>query len=430
MMVFKSFAKESLEYHTARNDRDRNGKIGIEITKRCTNEDELSMAYLPGVIYPALEIVKESNRVYDYTNKGNFVALMSNGKSILDLGNIGALATKPILEGKSVLLKKLVNIDAIDIEIDTEDIETIITTITSIAKSFGAINLDGFHSLECLEIEKRLRQRLKTPIFYDGLYVDAIITTALLLNYIEITSNRLDEIKVLIVGTNGTAISSARLYKRIGVKKIFLFDAGGLIVRERKNLNSYLQEFAHEREHTLNEALKGASVLLITEDCGLEISDKMLSNMSDLPLIMGVSNPLPDFLPNRIYAIKPEAIVATNDKELPNYIDKLLVFPSVLRAILDVRATTITEMMIIEAAKALALLAREEIPPYAKRVLKNDDISFGTEYMIPSIYDKRVMLYVATAVAQRAVNDGVTQIRSFMRERYERYIKEISENLY
>jgi len=428
-MVFKSFAKESLEYHTAQNDRDRNGKIGIEVTKRCNSEEDFSMAYLPGVVYPALEIAKDSSRIYDYTNKGNFIAIISNGSSVLDLGDIGAQAVKPILEGKSVLLKKLVDIDAIDIEIDSEDIETIATTITSIANSFGAINLDGFKATDCFEIEKRLKENLKTPVFYDGLYVDAVVTTAALLNYMEFASKRADEITVVIVGANTSAISSARLYKRFGIQKLYLFDEQGLVNKERDDIASYLEEFAVDSAATLKDVLEGASVLFVAEDYGIEFDDSMVMSMGELPLIIGVSNPLPDFLPDRIRDIRPEVIVATNERNSPNYIDKLLVFPSILRAILDVRATQITESMIIEATKALAALAREEVPPYVRRVLKDDDISFGSEYIIPSIYDRRVMLYVATAVADRAVRDGVTQTRSFIRERYEKYIKEISENL-
>ena len=429
-MVFKSFAKESLEYHMAQNDRDRNGKIGIEVTKRCNSEEDFSMAYLPGVVYPAMEIVKDAERIYDYTNKGNFIAIISNGSSVLDLGSIGAQAVKPILEGKAVLLKKLVNIDAIDIEIDSNDIDTIVTTITSIANSFGAINLDGFAAPLCFEIERRLKTKLNVPIFYDGIYVDAIITTAALLNYSEFSSKSIKEIKVVIIGRDLSAISSARLFKRFGIQHLYLFDEKGSINKHRSDLDNYLQEFAINGTITLEDAIKDASVLYIAEDYGIELSEKILRSMSDLPLIIGTAQPLPDILPDRIGDIRMDAIVVTNDRNSPNYIDKLLVFPSILRALLDVRATTITEAMIMEAAKALATLAREEIPPNVQRVFQDDDLSFGSEYLIPSIYDRRVMLYVATAIADRAVRDGVTQTKSFIKERYERYIQEISENIY
>ncbi len=429
-MVYKTFAKEALEYHTARNDRDRNGKIGIEITKRCRNENELSLAYLPGVRYPSLEILKDSSRVFDYTNKGNFIAIISNGTSVLDLGDIGALAVKPVMEGKAVLLKKLVNIDAIDIEIDSKDINTITTTIASIAKSFGAINLDGFQSEACFEIERQLSKNLQTPIFYDTLYVDAVITTAILLNFMELANKRAKEIKAVIIGTDSSAIATAKLYKRAGIEQLYFFDAKGILSKERDDLSSYLKEFTSNRPISLKDALDGASVLFIAQECSGAINEEMVKSMDNLALIIATNNPLPEFLPERIKEIKPEAIVATNDKNFPNYIDKLLVFPSFLRALLDVRATRITETMLMDAAKALAALAKEEVPPYVRRVFKDDDIAFGSEYIIPSIYDKRVMLYVATAVAERAVREEVTQIRSFIRNRYEKYIQEISENLY
>ena len=429
-MVYKTFAKESLEYHTARNDRDRNGKIGIEITKRCNSENELSMAYLPGVRYPSLEILKDRSRVYDYTNKGNFIAIISNGTSVLDLGDIGALAAKPVMEGKAVLLKKLVNIDAIDIEIDSKDIDTVTTTIASIANSFGAINLDGFTSEACFLIEKQLSQNMQTPIFYDALYVDAVITTAIFLNFMELANKRPEEIKVVILGTDSSAIATAKLYKRVGIGQLYLFDTKGIVSKERDDLSSYIGEFTSNKSLSLKDALDGASVLFISQECNLSMTEDMLRSMDNLSLFMATTNPLPEFLPERIKEIKPEAMVATNDKNFPNYIDRLLIFPSFLRALLDVRATKITDTMLIDAAKALAALAKEEVPPYVRRVLKDDDIAFGSEYIIPSIYDRRVMLYVATAVAERAVREGVTQIRSFIRDRYEKYIQEISENLY
>ena len=427
-MVYKTFAKECLDYHTAKDELDSNGKIGTLITKSCNTAHELSMAYSPGVAYPCLEIAKDTQKVYDYTNKGNLVAVISNGTAVLGLGDIGAMASKPVMEGKAVLFKKFGNIDAVDIEINSKDTQTIINTVAAIADSFGGINLEDIKAPECFEIEQKLKELCDIPVFHDDQHGTAVITTAGLINVLEMSNKKAEEIKVVIIGAGAAAIASANMYKALGVKNIFMFDSKGIVCKGRDDLNSYKQAFAVEECPSLEEAIKGADMVLGLSK-GDVITQDMVSSMAIDPIIFACANPDPEILPDVAKEVRTDLIIGTGRSDFPNQVNNVLGFPNIFRGALDVKATHITENMKLAAAKALAALAKEEVPTYVKRAHGRDDMSFGNEYIIPSPFDKRVMEYVAPAVAQAAVDDGVARVNSFIKERYAEHIKVIAQRL-
>ncbi|HHH20474.1 MAG TPA: malate dehydrogenase, partial [Nitratifractor sp.] len=295
-MVYKTFAKESLEYHTAKDILDSNGKTGTLITKPCNTAHELSMAYSPGVAYPCLEIEKNPEKVYEFTNKGNLVAVISNGTAVLGLGDIGAMGSKPVMEGKAVLFKKFANIDAVDIEINSKDTETIINTVAAIADSFGGINLEDIKAPECFEIERRLKDICDVPVFHDDQHGTAVITTAGLINVLEMSNKKAEEIKVVVIGAGASAIASANMYRKLGVKNIYMFDSKGLICKSRTDLNKFKEEFVVDECVTMEEAIKGADMVLGLSK-GDVISQEMVSSMATDPIIFACANPDPEILP-------------------------------------------------------------------------------------------------------------------------------------
>ncbi|HHD75011.1 MAG TPA: malate dehydrogenase [Nitratifractor sp.] len=427
-MVYKTFAKASLEYHTAKDILDSNGKTGTLITKPCNTAHELSMAYSPGVAYPCLEIEKNPEKVYEFTNKGNLVAVISNGTAVLGLGDIGAMGSKPVMEGKAVLFKKFANIDAVDIEINSKDTETIINTVAAIADSFGGINLEDIKAPECFEIERRLKDICDVPVFHDDQHGTAVITTAGLINVLEMSNKKAEEIKVVVIGAGASAIASANMYRKLGVKNIYMFDSKGLICKSRTDLNKFKEEFVVDECVTMEDAIKGADMVLGLSK-GDVISQEMVSSMATDPIIFACANPDPEILPDLAKDVRPDVIIGTGRSDYPNQVNNVLGFPNIFRGALDVRASHITENMKMAAAKALAGLAREDVPSYVKSAHSREDMSFGSEYIIPSPFDKRVMEYVAPAVAQAAVDDGVARVRSFIKERYVEHIKAISEKI-
>ncbi len=424
------FREESLQYHRARNEFDTNGKIGTLITKPCDTEKELSMAYSPGVAYPCLEIEKDEEAVYEYTNKGNLVAVVSDGTAVLGLGDIGHLAGKPVMEGKGVLFKTFANVDAIDIELNTKDTEEIIETVSRIADSFGGINLEDISAPRCFEIEDRLKEICNVPVFHDDQHGTAVITTAGLINVLEMTGKKPEDLKVVVIGAGASGIACARMYKQLGVKNITMLDSKGVIHSGRTDLNKYKQEFAFETpDRTLEDAMKGADMVLGLSGADL-IDPEWVKTMSEeSPIIFACANPNPEIKPPLAKEARPDVIIGTGRSDYPNQVNNVLGFPQIFRGALDVRATKITENMKMAASRALAALAKEPVPEHVMKAHGRECMEFGPDYIIPSPFDRRVLVYVASAVAQAAVEDGVARVKDFDLEAYKTKLQRLADHL-
>ncbi|NPA82329.1 MAG: malate dehydrogenase [Epsilonproteobacteria bacterium] len=427
-MAEKDFKQESLDYHKARDEFDTNGKIGTLITKPCDTEKELAMAYSPGVAYPCLEIEKNIDDAYEYTNKGNLVAVISDGTAVLGLGDIGHLASKPVMEGKAVLFKKFAGVDAVDIEINTKDPDEIIETVARIADTFGGINLEDIKAPKCFYIEEKLKEICDVPVFHDDQHGTAVITTAGLINVLEMTGKKAEDLKVVVIGAGASGIACATMYKDLGVKNITMLDSKGVIHSGRDDLNEYKQRFAFDTpDRTLEDAMKGADMVLGLSGPDL-ITPEMVKTMADNPIIFACANPIPEIMPPVAKEARSDVIVGTGRSDFPNQVNNVLGFPQIFRGALDVRARKITEGMKMAAAKALAKLAKEPVPDYVKKAHgRGDDMTFGPDYIIPSPFDKRVLPYVATAVAKAAIEDGVARITDFDEEKYFKHLEELAE---
>ncbi|WP_201352816.1 malic enzyme-like NAD(P)-binding protein [Hydrogenimonas urashimensis] len=426
-----NFKEESLQYHRARNEFDTNGKIGTLITKPCDTEKELSMAYSPGVAYPCLEIEKDINTAYDYTNKGNLVAVISDGTAVLGLGDIGHLAGKPVMEGKAVLFKTFANVDAVDIELNVKEPEKIIETVAAIADTFGGINLEDIKAPKCFEIEEKLKEICDVPVFHDDQHGTAVITTAGLINVLEMTGKPVEDLKVVVIGAGASGIACAKMYKQLGVKNITMLDSKGVIHSGRTDLNKYKQEFAFDTpDRTLDDAIKGADMVLGLSGPDL-ISAEQVKTMAESPIIFACANPIPEIMPPVAKEARPDVIMGTGRSDFPNQVNNVLGFPQIFRGALDVRATKITEGMKMAAAKALAALAKEPVPEHVKKAHGRENMEFGPEYIIPSPFDRRVLVWVASAVAQAAIEDGVARIdpASFNVEEYKTKLQRLADHL-
>lgn len=423
--------EECLKYHMAQNEFDTNGKIGTKITKPCNTEKELAMAYSPGVAYPCLEIEKDVNTAYDYTNKGNLVAVISDGTAVLGLGDIGHVASKPVMEGKAVLFKTFANVDAVDIELNTKDTEEIIKVVSTIADTFGGINLEDISAPRCFEIEERLKEICDVPVFHDDQHGTAVITTAGLINVLEMSGKKPEDIKVVVIGAGASGIACARMYRELGVKNIVMLDSKGVIYKGRTDLNKYKQEFAIETEdRTLEDAMRGADMVLGLSK-GNMISPEMVKTMTDKnPIIFACANPDPEILPPVAKEARPDIIIGTGRSDFPNQVNNVLGFPQIFRGALDVRARKITENMKMAASKALAALAKEPVPEHVKKAHnRGDDMTFGPNYIIPSPFDRRVLVYVASAVAKAAVEDGVARVKDFDYDAYRQKLQRLADHL-
>ena len=423
-----SFEQESLDYHKARNEFDGNGKIGTLITKPCDTVAELSMAYSPGVAYPCLEIEKDISKAYDYTNKGNLVAVISDGTAVLGLGDIGHLSGKPVMEGKCVLFKAFAHVDAVDIEINTKDTEAIIATVAAISDTFGGINLEDIGAPKCFEIEERLKEICNVPVFHDDQHGTAVITTAGLINVLEMSGKKVEDLKVVVIGAGASGIACAKMYKALGVKNITMLDSKGVIHSSRTDLTKQKLEFAFETtDRTPEDAAKGADMIL-----GLsgpkQISQDMVRSMAANPIIFACANPIPEIMPDLAKAVRDDLIIGTGRSDFANQVNNVLGFPFIFRGALDVRATKITENMKMAASRALAALAKEPVPENVLKAHKRDNMVFGPEYIIPSPFDKRLLVFVSSAVAQAAVEDGVAGIKDFDLETYKVHLQRMSEN--
>ena len=408
--------EEVLAYH-------KQGKIGIDLTKPCDTQHELSLAYTPGVAIPCLEIAKDENLSFEYTNRSNLVAVISDGTAVLGLGNIGPLASKPVMEGKSVLFKKFAGVDAFDIELDVHTIEEIVTTCKAIAPTFGGINLEDIKAPQCFEIEKKLQEALDIPVFHDDQHGTAIITTAGLMNVLELTGKKVEEIKIVVSGAGAAGLSCAKMYKRLGVKNIVVCDSKGVITTARTDLNEYKVPFAIDSDaKTLDDVIENADMFLGLSVAGA-LSKEMVAKMAPEPIIFALANPVPEILPSEVKEVRDDAIVGTGRSDYPNQINNVLGFPFIFRGALDMRAKKITEGMKMAAAEALAALAKEPVPDYVKTAYHNDNITYGKDHIIPLPFNKEALVWVASAVAKAAFEEGVARVEHYDHEKYKEQLR-------
>ncbi|EAK7848833.1 TPA: malate dehydrogenase [Campylobacter jejuni] len=402
--------EEALKYHLG-------GKIDIVPSKPMATSHDLSLAYSPGVAEPCLEIAKDNELAYTYTNKANLVAIVSDGSAVLGLGNIGAQASKPVMEGKACLFKKFANVNAYDIEIDVHSVEEIVNFCKALAPTVGGINLEDIAAPKCFEIEAAL-QDLGIPVMHDDQHGTAIISTAGLMNAMEISGKKFKDIKVVASGAGAAGIASAKMYRNLGVENIILVDSKGVISKDRNDLTPQKLEFAVDsKEKTLKEVLKGADVFL-----GLSapkiLDDEMVLSMAKDPVIFALANPIPEVMPEDVARLRKDAIVGTGRSDYPNQINNVLGFPFIFRGALDVRASKITENMKVAAAKALADLAKLPVSDAVKKAYNLSTLEFGRDYVIPKPFDERVKAAVSTAVAAAAVKDGVAKVKNFDEKAY------------
>ncbi len=398
---------EALEYHA----RGRPGKIEIIATKPMATQRDLALAYSPGVAVPVLAIAKDPGTAYDYTAKGNLVAVISNGTAILGLGNLGALAAKPVMEGKAVLFKRFADVDSIDIEVATEDAKKFIDAVALLEPSFGGINLEDIAAPDCFVIEHTLRERMNIPVFHDDQHGTAIITAAGLINACYLTGRKLSDIRVVVNGAGAAAIACTELMKAMGVKgdHVIMCDRKGVIYKGRTDLDQWKSAHAADTDaRTLADACKGADVFLGLSAAGA-LKPEMVKTMAKEPIIFAMANPDPEIRPEDAMAVRPDSIIATGRSDYPNQVNNVLGFPFIFRGALDVRATAINEEMKIAAAEALAALAREPVPEEVAAAYGGRAQSFGRDYIIPAPFDPRLMEVVASAVAEAAVRTGVAQ---------------------
>lgn len=400
--------EKALKYHS----EGRPGKLSVVTTKPCQTAEDLSLAYTPGVAKPVMEIARDPENGYKYTNRGNLVAVVSNGSAILGLGNQGALASKPVMEGKGVLFKRFADVDVFDIELDTADPEKIIEAVKLMEPTFGGINLEDIKAPECFRIEKELKKTTNIPIFHDDQHGTAIITSAGLLNALEINGKKIDEAQVVFNGAGAGGISVALLFVEMGVKKenLIMCDSKGVIYKGRPGtLNKEKEDFARDTNlRTLEEAMKGADVF-IGVSAKDTVTPEMLKSMNKDPIVFAMANPDPEITYDLAIETRPDIIMATGRSDFPNQINNVLGFPFIFRGALDVRATDITEGMKIAASKALADLAKEPVPEVVKKAYNNTDFTFGRNYIVPKPFDPRVIEWEATAVAKKAVEEGIAR---------------------
>ncbi len=420
-----SLRKAALDYHQF----PKKGKIEVTPTKPCATQDDLSLAYTPGVAQPCLEIKDNPKKAIDYTSKGNLVAVISNGTAVLGLGNIGALAGKPVMEGKGVLFKRFANIDVFDIELDTEDSDEIIKTVKYLSPTFGGVNLEDIKAPECFYIEERLKKELDIPVFHDDQHGTAIISGAALVNALEIVDKRIEDVVVVYSGAGAAGIACANFYLALGVKleNMLMIDSKGVLWNGRgdETKNPYKAKFFRDTPcRDLADAMRGADVF-----CGVSIAnvltEDMVLSMADRPIIFAMANPDPEIRYELAKKARPDAIVATGRSDYPNQVNNVLGFPFIFRGALDVEATSINEEMKLAAAHALAKLAKEEVPDSVKKAYNDPDLAFGPGYIIPKPFDPRVLLWESMAVAEAAINSGVAKLKIDLNEYKETLMEQL-----
>ncbi|WP_027078221.1 NADP-dependent malic enzyme [Maribacter antarcticus] len=425
-MSKQKLRREALIYHA----KPQPGKIKIVPTKPYSTQRDLALAYSPGVAEPCLEIAKDKENVYKYTSKGNVVAIISNGTAVLGLGNIGPEASKPVMEGKALLFKIFADIDGIDIEVDTEDVDKFVETVKMIAPTFGGINLEDIKAPEAFEIERRLKEELDIPVMHDDQHGTAIISAAALLNALELTGKKMQDAKIVISGAGAAAVSCTRLYKAFGAspEHIVMLDSKGVIRSDRESLSKEKLEFASDRKiDTLDEAMVGADVFV-----GLSIADivtpQMLLSMADDPIVFAMANPDPEINYDVAIATRKDIIMATGRSDHPNQVNNVLGFPFIFRGALDVRATAINEAMKMAAVKALAELTKEPVPEQVNIAYGETRLTFGREYIIPKPFDQRLIAKIPPAVAKAAMESGVARAPIEDWDKYEEELLQRSGN--
>jgi malate dehydrogenase (oxaloacetate-decarboxylating)(NADP+) len=405
-----SLEMESLEYHL----KGRRGKIEVKPSKPCATQHDLSLAYTPGVAEPCRKIEKNPNDVFKYTARGNLVAVVSNGTAVLGLGDIGPLASKPVMEGKGVLFKRFADVDVFDIEVDSKDPDEVIRVVKLLQPTFGGINLEDIKAPECFYIEEQLKKSMSIPVFHDDQHGTAIISGAGFLNALEIVGKKIEDVVTVFNGAGAAGIACAKMYMSLGMKKehIILCDSKGVIYKGRtEGMNPYKEAFAVDTPlRTLEEAMKGADAFV-----GVSVADTltpaMVKSMADKPIIFAMANPDPEIRYDLARQARPDAIIATGRSDYPNQVNNVLGFPFIFRGALDVQATAINEEMKIAAVHALANLAKEDVPDSVRRAYGVETISFGPEYIIPKPFDPRVLVWEATAVAKAAMTSGVARVK-------------------
>jgi len=407
--------EEALEYHS----RGRKGKVEVIATKPVATQHDLSMAYTPGVAEPCRKIAENEEEVYEYTAKGNLVAVVSDGTAVLGLGNIGALASKPVMEGKGVLFKKFADIDVFDIEINSNNPDEIIRTVEVLEPTFGGINLEDIKAPECFYIEEELKRRLKIPVFHDDQHGTAVISGAAFVNAVELVGKDISKMKVVFSGSGAAATACANLYLLLGVRRenIIMTDSKGVIYKGRKEgMNPYKERYAADtNKRHISEALEDADAFV---GCSVKnaISPDMIKKMAKDPIIFAMANPEPEITPADALRVRPDAIMATGRSDYPNQVNNVLGFPFIFRGALDTRATVINEEMKMAAVRALADLAKEEVPPIVSQAYDGQKFRFGRDYIIPKPFDPRVLVWEASAVAEAAIKTGVARKKIDLKE--------------
>jgi malate dehydrogenase (oxaloacetate-decarboxylating)(NADP+) len=400
--------QDALDYHST----GRPGKIAVVPTKPALTARDLSLAYSPGVAEPCREIARDPEAAFRYTARGNLVAVVSNGTAVLGLGNLGALAGKPVMEGKGVLFKRFADIDVFDLEVDSEDPDDVIRFCELLEPTVGGINLEDIRAPECFYIEQELQRKLEIPVFHDDQHGTAVITGAALLNAMVVTGKKLDEIRVVFSGAGASAIATAEHYVALGVRRenIVMSDIHGVVHSGRDDLDPWRARFARETPlRTTAEALVGADVFIGLSAAGA-ITPEMVVEMAERPIVFALANPDPEITPEEVLSVRPDAITATGRSDYPNQVNNVLGFPFIFRGALDVRARAINQEMKLAATRALAELARQDVPEVVERAYGNERFRFGPEYLIPKPFDPRIMLWVAPAVAKAAIETGVARV--------------------
>jgi malate dehydrogenase (oxaloacetate-decarboxylating)(NADP+) len=401
------YKQQALDYHAS----PKPGKIGTQITKPCITQHDLSLAYTPGVAQPCLEIARDHGAVYDYTSKGNLVAVISNGTAVLGLGDIGPAASKPVMEGKAVLFKAFADIDVFDIEVNTKNPHEFIETVMRIAPTFGGINLEDIAAPACFEIEKALIHELDIPVFHDDQHGTAIIIAASLLNALELQHKKIEDVRIVCLGAGAAGIASMHLLKAVGASEdnLFMIDRSGVIHSGRDDLNEYKQEFALDTPlRTLSDAMEGADVFIGVSGPDL-LAPELLASMAERPIVFALSNPDPEILPELAHKTRNDLIMGTGRSDYPNQVNNVLGFPFIFRGALDVHARCINQQMQIAAVHALAELAREPVPREVLQAYNLDTLVFGPDYIIPKPLDPRLIETVPLAVAKAAIGSGVAR---------------------
>ncbi|WP_415396879.1 malic enzyme-like NAD(P)-binding protein [Sulfurimonas sp. CS5] len=411
--------QEALDYH----EFPKPGKISVETTKPMATQKDLSLAYTPGVAVPCLAIEANPEDAYRYTAKKNLVAVISNGTAVLGLGNIGALASKPVMEGKGVLFKNFSGLDCFDIEVDTESIDRFCSVVTAIAPTFGGINLEDIKAPECFEIERRLVEELDIPVMHDDQHGTAVISSAAIINACVVTHRKIEDLKIVVVGAGAAAISCARLYRKLGAREIYMLDSKGVIHNGRSDLNDYKREFCAGGYMTHAEVFDCADVVVgLSRPGTFTIADIM--TMANEPIVFTLANPTPEIFPQDVIEARSDAIVATGRSDFDNQVNNVLGFPFIFRGAMDVRAKKINDEMKLAAAHALASLARSEVPKDINE-LYGKEFKFGKNYLIPKPFDKRLIVEISSAVAQAAVDSGASDMKNFNIKDYKKELAKI-----